>query len=77
MHGCMSMVLMLAFINWALLIFSKFVPMVANDTDDSTNDVIGCRKKPFRIMLLPLVLLANNDCAIRTGSSGNSNRVNG
>ena len=31
----------------------------------------------FRVMLLLLVLLANNDCAIdRTGSSSNYNRVN-
>ena len=35
-------------------------------------------KNTFRIMLLPLVLSANNDCAIddRTGSSNNSNWVN-
>ena len=26
------------------IIFSKFVPIVANDTVDSTNGVIGCRK---------------------------------
>ena len=34
-------------------------------------------EKTFRVILLPLVLLANNECAIeRTGSSSNSNRVN-
>ena len=34
-------------------------------------------EKTFRVMLLPLVLLANNDCEIdRTSSSSNSNRVN-
>ena len=49
--------------------------MVANDTVDSTNGVIGCRRN-VRVMLLPLVLLANNDFAIRKGSSSNSNRVN-
>ena len=56
--------------------FSKFVPIVANDTVDSTNGVIGSRKK-FRVMLLPLVLFANTDRAIdKTGSSNNSNSVN-
>ena len=56
-------------INWSSIIFSKLVPIVANDTVDSSNGVIGCQKT-FRIMLLPsLVLLANNDCAIdKTGS---------
>ena len=50
-------------------LISKFVPIVANDTVDSINGVIGCRKTTFRVMLLPMVLLANNDCAIdRTGS---------
>ena len=34
-------------------------------------------QKTFRVMLLPLVFLANNDCGIdRTGSSSNSNTVN-
>ena len=48
----------------------KIVPIVASETVYSTNIFIGCRKNPFRIMLLPLVLLANIDCAIdRTGSS--------
>ena len=33
--------------------------------------------KTFRVIMLPLVLLANNDCEIdRTWSSSNSNRVN-
>ena len=46
-------------------IFSKFVPIVASETVDS----LGAEKK-FRIYtLLPLMLLANNDCAIDgTGS---------
>ena len=34
-------------------------------------------EKTFRVMLLPLVLMADMDCSIdRTGMSGNSNRVN-
>ena len=56
----------------------QIVPIVANDTVDSTNDVNCCRKT-FRLMLLPLVLhvLANNDCEIdRTLSSSYFNRVN-
>ena len=60
-------------IKWGKIIFSKVVPIVANDTVDSTNGVIGCRKNTFRVM----VLLADNDCAIdRTGSSTNFIRAN-
>ena len=40
--------------------FSKFVPIVASETVHSTNSVFGLRRI---YMLLPLVLLANNDCS--------------
>ena len=37
---------------------------------------LAAEKKTFRVMLLPLVVLANNGCAIdRTGLSSNSNRL--
>ena len=35
------------------IIFSKFVPFVANDTVDSTNGVIDCHKKTFRVISSP------------------------
>ena len=37
-----------------LIYFSKFVPIIANDI---------CCRKTFRVILLPLVLSANNNCA--------------
>ena len=38
---------------------------------------MAAEKKTFRVMLLPVVILANNDCAMdRTGPSSNSNRIN-
>ena len=46
----------------AFLIFSKFVPVVANDTVDSL------AAKTFRVILLPLILLAYNNCAIDRNS---------
>ena len=65
------------------IVFSKFVPIVANDTVHSTNGVIGCQKKQqnttttFKFMLLTLVLFANDDYVIdRTVSSSISNKVN-
>ena len=58
------------------LYFPKFVPIVASKAVHPTDSGIGCQKTS-RIMLLRLVLLANNDCAInRAGSSSNSNGVN-
>ena len=59
-------------------VFSKFFPIVANDTVHSTNGVIGCQKTTttFKFMLLTLVLFANDDYVIdRTGSSSISNKV--
>ena len=37
---------------------------------------LAAEKKTFRVMLLPSMLLANNDYAIRTVSRRNSSRVN-
>ena len=82
MHGCMSMVLMssmmLALTGVKLYYLNSFpllqittliLPLISRSL---------AAEKTFRVILLPLVLLANNDCAIdRTGSSSNFNRVNG
>ena len=64
------------------IVFSKFVPIVANDTVHSTNGVIGCQKNnntttTFKFMLLTLALFANDDYVIdRTVSSSVSKKVN-
>ena len=34
------------------IVFSKFVPIVANDTVQSTNGVIGCRKKNVQVYVV-------------------------
>ena len=61
--------------------FSKFVPIVANDTVHSTNGVIGSQKHTqkttFKFMLLTLVLFANDDYVIdKTVSRSISKKVN-
>ena len=54
--------------------FSKFVPMVANDTVDSTNGVTGCRKNvhgyvvTYCYWLLIFVQLEQGQVVIPTGS---------
>ena len=56
-------------------LFSKFVPIVASEAVYFTNSVIGCQKKPFRILLLPLVLSANNDYRVGCFIFGTFSRI--
>ena len=44
-------------INIGQIIFFKFVPIVANDTVDSTNGVIDCRKKKFMVWYYWLIMI--------------------
>ena len=64
-------------IHWVKVIFSKLFPLLQMTPLILPTVSWLPKKKTFRVMLLPLVLLAYNNCAIdRAGSSSNFNRVN-
>ena len=50
-------------INWGYIIFSKLFPLLQM-TSLILPTMSMDAEKTFRVMLLPLVLLANNDCEI-------------